>query len=198
MNIKNEQTKIYFEKKDMYLTFMRSVAYNLFQSADGIRLYDDHEQLNNLRGDQVLFGHAIDKLRSKSEQPILNFIKICTAFEIILKAELLAKAYIVHIPKDNKLRQTQKDRPLTASSDISTFPVILDQTITFTTLLKPAYKAIIGFEEKLYTIISVYNDERNKLHFLPTLGKIINKSNQSEYSFLIDWMKSYQLANLSV
>lgn len=183
---------VYYEKREFYVPMMKSTALELFGSADRIRYYQEHDELFRNRDDSKNFMVLQESLRTKCELPVLNFIKICTAFEMIFKAELLSKSYLVHVLKDDCLKNKQKTCPVQVPDVQSNFPDLTEQTIQFSKILGENYREKIGFEERLYGIISGLNRERNKLHLLPTLGKSISDRCQADYKFLIDWIARYR------
>jgi len=116
-------------------------------------------------------------------ESIIDKIRIITCFENYMKAVLLENGYVVHningiIHKQFKSDQANLPVKIADIFTTSSFQNIdqkakkqqevIETTLKFSTLLKPAYTKVVGLSANIITDLREINNERNKLHLTST------------------------------
>ena len=98
------------QHRDQVAAMMLGQAYRLFKDASIIRSLTKLKRLHKESHPPDLI--KLHALGMKMDMPILDAIRIGTSFEIILKAELLRRGYVIHDLKDNAAKKMQNKRPV--------------------------------------------------------------------------------------
>ena len=124
----------------------------------------------------------------------LEYFKISAAFEMYLKAELLAGEYIVHeidkrcSSEHKEIYKRQKKEPIKIEEFLKItgfhfngkenyLPGIKDFSLSFKTLIKNKYTEVLSLEHKELEVIKEYNRLRNRIHF-PSQIRVIWRYNE--------------------
>ena len=136
-------------------------------------------------------------------------LKIASAFELHLKARLLARNYIIHeidakVPGCKALSDEQRNQPVPKNKVTAIHPYhfdgrqnylpgLKDSSLKFSLLTdKPAYRAALGLTDQQLDIIKDYRLLRNQIHFP---GDILETPNiqafpQPIIDFLIEFINT--------
>lgn len=126
-----------------------------------LNLYLDFKDMPVEEKEKWIFDVAVNSLTT-------NFT-LCTIFENYMKAQLLTNGAIVHLFRDSKRREKQKDNYLyydkPQTIEMLKRDLIPDRTVGLAALLSEECQKIINLPEPILFLLNEIREPRNTLHF---------------------------------